>query len=463
MKRSSIISLAALIVVAAALTAVFLLLKNKENKPPAEEQVKYFTVKTVDAAGVDKLVLKSDLYEGVFTKQGEEWFNDQDLLNQSVISQFPDLLLSNLRAMAKIEDPAADAEYGLDKPSAVLEAYKGGERVVKIELGDKVPTKEYYYCRFDDSTAIYTVSDNYARILLRERSYYVSKVSLPNIAGIKNITEVILEGELFPEFHAAKNRENPYDYSGAGVFPWYFTKPYRAQWEADVVGGNWMNQLETYLTIYSEEVRTVYPDEFARYGLTNPAATLTVRYESDSRTEKREYVLEIGNQDPETGNYYAAIKGMNVLLVMKESNVRRMCEVDVFGTTYHALFYPGIREFSKVIVSAGDFTQVFTHETIGGEDVYAIDGVTVSNQEALSWTQMVVSLKTTAFEPSETPNEEPILTIVVEPANPQKLNRIETRIFRGENGTDIVERLGVCDCTMDSRSVDAFIQAISGS
>ena len=67
------------------------------------------------------------------------------------------------------------------------------------------------------------------------------------------------------------------------------------------------------------------------------------------------------------------------------------------------------------------------------------------------------------LQSSETPAEEPILTIVVEPANPQKLNRIETRIFRGENGTDIVERLGVCDCTMDSRSVDAFIQAISGS
>ena len=36
------------------------------------------------------------------------------------------------------------------------------------------------------------------------------------------------------------------------------------------------------------------------------------------------------------------------------------------------------------------------------------------------------------------------------------------RIFRGEEGKDIVERLGVCDCTIDSRAVDDFIKMLGG-
>lgn len=141
MKRSSMISLGLLVVAAIGLTVLFILLKNKDNKPTEPGKEEFFTVKTINVESVDRIVLKSTLYDAVFTRQEDTWYNDTDFLNQSAVSQIPDSLLANLRAIAKVENPAADSEYGLDAPSAVLTAYAGETQLVCIELGNKVPTK----------------------------------------------------------------------------------------------------------------------------------------------------------------------------------------------------------------------------------------------------------------------------------------------------------------------------------
>ncbi len=462
MKRSSIISLCLLIAAAVGLTVLFIVLKNRENKPAEPGKEEFFTVKTIAAESVDKLVLNSYAYSGTFVREGDTWYHETDLLNQAVIAQFPDSLLSNLRAIAKVDNPAADSEYGLETPSAVLEAFAGDSRLVKIELGDKVPTKNCYYCRFDDEKTVYTVSDNFARILLKDQAYYTRAVTLPVIDSIKSITEVTVTGTLFPEFHAVKNKDNPYDYSGSGMFPWYFTTPYRAQWEADIINGNWMDQLEYYLSIHPESMKTLRPEEFAEYGLNDPQASLTVAYTNGAGTESGSYTLLIGNRQEETGTYYARFTGLDVLLELSSFKVAMMCDVDVFGNTYHPVFYPSIRTFSKVTVRAGETVMVFTGGKENGEDVYRLNGRQIENSEALAWAQNIISLKTSAFRPCETPQTEPILTIEVEVADKTKFSDMTIRIFRGEDGSDIVERLGVCDCRIDSRTVDEFIKTMSG-
>ena len=75
---------------------------------------------------------------------------------------------------------------------------------------------------------------------------------------------------------------------------------------------------------------------------------------------------------------------------------------------------------------------------------------------------MRMHLKTGAFRPSETPTSEPILTITVEVLDKTRFKDMTIRVFRGEDGNDIVERLGVCDCTIDSRAVDDFIKMLGG-
>ena len=458
MKRASIVRLSLLIVAAAALTVVFLVLKKQKENPTNGDQVTYFTVTTIDVNSVDRISLKSTRYEGEFKKDGETWVSDTDLLNQKIILQFPDQLLSNLRAIAKVDNPSSDAEYGLENPSAVLEAYAGSERLVRIELGDKVPTKDCYYCRFNGEKPVYTVAENYGRLMLKDRSYYVDTITLPSIPDIKNIQEITLTGELFPEFHAIKLEKNPYDYSGANLFPWIFTKPYRAQWDADVINGPWMDQLEWYLRIYTDGVRNVKPDEFAQYGLADPKATLTVRYADDTGREENSYTLLIGDRNAETGNYYVKLQGINAVLEITESKIKSMCEFSVFSCTYKSIFFPSTLLVKKAVAQSGDTVMTFTHEkSPEGDDLYYVNGVAVEGADALAWAQKVMAMKTSTFIQNDTPSAEPILTISVEPFDPTVNEPLTIRIFDDPSGYDIVERLGVCDCTIDSRLVDDFI------
>ncbi|MBO4653717.1 MAG: DUF4340 domain-containing protein [Lachnospiraceae bacterium] len=458
MKKSSIVRLSLLIVAAAALTVIFLLLKKQKDNPTNGEQVTYFTVTTIDVNSVDRISLKSTLYEGEFKKQGETWVNDEDILNQKIILQIPDQLLSNLRAIAKVDNPASDAEYGLENPSAILEAYAGDKRLVRIELGDKVPTKDCYYCRFNDEKPVYTVAENYARLLLKDRTYYVETVTLPSIPDIKNVREITITGELFQEFHAIRQDDNPYDYSGAQLFPWSITKPYRSPWDADVINGPWMDRLEWYLSIYAEQIFKVKPDEFSKYGLDQPKATLTVRYADDTGKEENSYTLQIGNKDEETGNYYVRLQGVDAVLVMTEFRIKSMCEFSVFSCTYHSVFFPSTKAVKKVTAQSGDLTMTFTHETSPeGEDLYYINGVAIDGTEALAWAQKVMAMKTSAYVPTDAPDEDPILVIMVEPFDPSKNEPMTIRIYDDPSGYDIVERLGACDCTIDSRLVDDFI------
>jgi len=459
MKRSSIVSLCLLVAAAIGLTVLFIVLKQEEKKPQEPEKVKFFTVTEIDVKRVNRIALRSNVYEAEFRGEGEIWYHETDLLNQISVSMILNLL-SNLRAIAKVEDPASEEEYGLDAPASVLEAYDGETRLVRIELGDRVPTKDYYYARFNDEKTVYTVSSGYTNVLMKDRSYFARAVKMPSIAGIKYIEEVSLSGDLFPGFRAVKDANSRYSYAG-GVMSWHFEEPYQSRWEADVINGSWGDQLEFYLNIRPEETVTVRPDQFAEYGLSRPAASLTVRYTNEAQTEHNSYTLHIGSQNPDTGAYYARIEGLDVLLVLSRAKVELMCKVDVFNCTYRSLFYPNVQVFRSITVSAGEITHVFTHKNEDGTDRYFLDGEELDSGGALAWAQQLIALKATAFDPSEIPDAEPILTIAVEVEDSEKFGNMTARIYRGDNGSDIIERLGVCDCTIDSRAVDDFINTMT--
>ena len=246
------------------------------------------------------------------------------------------------------------------------------------------------------------------------------------------------------------------------MFPWYFLSPYRSQWDADIINGPWMDQLEMYIKVYAEEIHPAKPDEFAKYGLTNPGATLTVRYADDTGTEKASYTLLIGDQVPDSENYYAKLEGMDAVLILSRFRVEAMCKIDIFSTTYKPLMYPGINVLSKITATAGDVKIVFTHEKSGDKDVYAINGVVIEGSEAFAWAQKMLTLRSSAYNPVDTPQGEPILVIEAEPLNPDVNKPMTVRVFRDGSGNDIIEKLGYCDCAIDSRLIDEFINYMKG-
>lgn len=462
MKRSHIIWLAVLIAASAALFVLFLVLQDRKNNPVKNDETpKAFTVMTIDVDSVDKIEIHNTYYDAVFEKKDDKWYNDNDLPNPVIFENLVHEFLKNLLALNKIENPADFSEYGLAEPAGTFTAYAGSKELVTIMVGDRVPTKDQYYCRFAGDPNVYLVSSSYAFYMVRERSYYTSRVSLPSISAAKYVTEVTIEGSLFPEFHAVKLMPNPYDYSNKNLFNWVIDKPYRAAVEADTINAPWLAQLEWYLAIYCDDMKVVRPEEFNKYGLSNPAATLTVKYTNEAGTEENSYTLLIGDTTDD-GGYYAKLQGLDVLLMMSEGKIRNMCEFDVFANTYATLFFPTYTTFAKVEITTENGSYVF--EQIPGEEknTFLLNGKEVSEDFMSDWSSHTLMLVATAYRPMDTPETDPIMTVRVEVMDKEKNKDSELRFFRGEDGFITVERRGVCDFVIDSRSVDNYINYMKG-
>lgn len=462
MKRKSIIPIVVLVAASVALLVIFLILKDKKDNPTKQpDAAKTITVMTVDADSVTRLVINNRQYSGEFVKDGEKWYNDDDIPNPVVFENLIHDFLANLKAINKIENPAADAEYGLADPSATLTAYAGDSVVVSIRLGDKIPTKDQYYCKFEGDSSVYAVTSFYANYMLRERSYYASRMTLPTISKVNYIQEVKLEGTLFTPFRAVRDKSNPYDYSGAYLLQWLFYEPYRAPSEADTINSAWTTQMEWYLSVGCDDMHPVKPEEFAKYGLTNPGAKLTVRYTNEAGTEETSYTLLIGDRT-ESGGYYAKLQGADVLLIMSEAQVLGMCDVDVFACTYGTLFFPSATHLSKIELDVEGQAYVIEHTKENDADVYRFNGKEISSDAMLNWSNQALALTATAYRPVETPSSAPYMTIKLEPYDKEKNKSMELRFFHSDDGYDIVERHGVCDFAIDSRSVAGFINYMKG-
>ena len=462
MKVKKFIPIILLVVAAVAMLVVYLVLRDqKENPTKKPDATKVITVKTVDADSVDKIVINNSLYAGEFTRIGETWYNDDDIPNAVVFENLVHDLLTNLKAISKIDNPVSYEEYGLVNPSATFTAYAGAEVVVRIFLGDKVPTTDQFYCRFDGDNNVYLVTSFYAGYMLRERSYYASRMTLPTISKVRFIQEVKLEGTLFTPFHAVRDKNNPYDYSGAYLLQWIFYEPYRAQCEADSINATWTDQLEQYLSIGCDDMHPAKPEEFAKYGLSDPKAKLMVRYTNDAGTEETSYTLLIGDRT-EDGGYYAKLQGMDVVLILSEYKVKSMCDVDIFANTYCTLFFPSATHLSKIELDVDGQAYVIEHTKEEDADVYRFNGKEISSDEMLEWSNQALALTATAYKPVDTPTYEPYMTIKLEPFDKEKNKGMEIKFFHGEDGFDIVERHGVCDFAIDTRSVAGFINYMKG-
>ena len=462
MKRSSIIKLSALIAAAALLLVVFLILKDrKENPKDPTETTTAFTVMTIDADSTTKIEIRNADYEAVFEKTADGWYNPNDIANPVIFEGLINDFLKKLKALAKIENPASYTEYGLENPTGTFTAYAGDKKLVCIMIGDKIPTKDQYYCRFEGDNSVYAVSNSYAHYMLRDRTYYTSRVKLPSVSGIKYLSEITVEGTLFKEFHAVKNVENPFDYSGRKLLYWLIDKPYRAAAEADTITGSWLTQLERYLNIYCDEMRPARPEEFAAYGLSNPAAKLTVRYTNEAGTEESSYTILIGNRK-EDGSYYAKLQGMDVLLTMSENNVLGMCDVDVFANTYATLFFPTYTTLAKIEIETVTDLYVLEHRKVEDTDEFLFNGNTIDSTMMSDWSTNALRLTATAYRPVDTPTTDPYLTVRIEVLDKEKMQDSVIRFFRNGDGFDTVERHGVCDFVIDSRSVDGFINYMKG-
>ncbi len=465
MKKNKILPLILLCAVAVFLLILFLVLKKaeEEEQNPSVGAEDYFTVMTIDQDKVDRITISNGQFDGVFVRSNGIWNrSDADFfpVKQPALTGIENVLLANLRAFSKVETPADLAEYGLEQPVATLKAYVGDTMVCGIFLGDKLPTKDQYYCMFDGDDAVYTVSANYAKYMRMTGNDFLAELELPNISDTALLREIQITGTEFRNFHAKYEPNNPYDYSGVALFPWVIYEPLTGACFADPMNGVWLSQMNAYCSLRYEKLVMYRSNQLEKYGLETPSATLTVLYTDSTGTDSKKYVLHLGSKLAD-GSYYAMLEGEEWIFTVSASDVERKFASNVYEWAYHTVIYPVTNHFSEINIQ----TQAgwYSLENSGradtdGNPIFTLNGKDLSAKQISTLREQILTLKTSGYIVSEEPyQEEPILVMHFIP-NTEALEDMSIHFYSYSDGLYEVCINECIDFSIDSRDVDAFIK-----
>lgn len=466
MKKKKIIPLLALLAAAVVLVALYLALslKNKEKPQPSGEEADFFQVKAIAVESVDRIEISNASFSGSFVKDGEVWrYGGSEFfpVRQKAIENLLSILLSNLNAFGVVEDPADLSEYGLAEPVAVLAAYAGEQELVGISLGNALPTKEQYYCMFSGDPKVYTVSVNYRRFLTTAREDFLAELELPSVAEVSQLQEIELTGEA-GGFHAVRDAANPYDYSGKAVFDWYFSEPYAQPVNADYDA--WYRQCAYYLSFSYEALAAYMPPDLSVYGLSEPAARLTVVYTSQSGNERNSYTLELGSED-ENGNYYARLAGSDWIMTISSKTVENRFSGNVYPWICKTIVWPGTHEIASLSFAfdGEEHTLAITldeNEDGSGEAVGAWDGETLSQERFSAMQSDLLSLRISASAEHEASGDEALLTISVKVRDTETMRGQTVAFLPYSEEAYAVSVDGIVNFLIDKRDLELYLELL---
>ncbi|MBQ6105202.1 MAG: DUF4340 domain-containing protein [Lachnospiraceae bacterium] len=458
MKKSNIILIVLLSLMAVGLCVLYFVMKDRKDKP-GKEKTNYFTITTLDTEKINRIALKNDGFDGEFVKSGDEWIREDAgvfPVNQANVTNIISIIAANLRAFSKVENPAALSEYGLSEPPITLKLYSDETLLIELYVGRKHPSKEWYYMKIAGDDNVYIVSDNYHRYLSMSREEFLENIRLPYIEDKTLLREIQISGDNVTPLHAIYEVNNPYDYSSTKSFRWYFTEPFKTHVNADLSTDTWEGAIDRYRTVSYESLVAFRPSDFGRYGLENPAATVYVRYTNAAGTTDQSYTLYIGNQNAD-GLYYARIKGIDWVFLMRSDVVKGMLETDVASWYYKTIFFPGLNVFEKMTVKAAGRTFEFVGKTGSeGETVYVVNGRDLPDEEREEWARLFLQLKYKGMTDEEATGKEVLSFEVVVKDNDTHTGMTVT-FYEKNDSVYLVAIDGIVEFTADVRDVNDFI------
>lgn len=289
-----------------------------------------------------------------FTYNGESWVYADDAtlpLDESYLDTITDTI-SSISVSKIIESPEDLSQYGLEEP--VCSVSVTADETLTFQFGDTSSLAQAQYFACGDGN-VYLVDTSIASCFYYGLYDLIEKETIPTM---ENITQVNVEGE-DRQLQIVNLEGEGLAYSDSYVWFLYSNDTYHT--------------LDTELTdtlissvtgLYWSSCVDYNADETAleNFGLTEPAAVVTIKYDAGAS----EFVLELGD---EIGDYcYARLEGSN--MVYKISN-----------TVRDTLLYTTYNDLIPDEVLLIDWTQVlYTDVTLGGE-TYRIETSTTESTD----------------------------------------------------------------------------------
>lgn len=343
-------------------------------------------IATMDPALIDRIHFRNENADMTFIREGDSWILEADKdrpIKQNYVQNMINLVDEIKTDRIVNENPDDLGQYGLSSPYAYIEATSSDGKSIALSIGNKVPGGLGYYAKLEGDDAVFTVVAIYGTHLSYSDANMTQIEHGPNIVS-NNIYHVEVLQKDKEDFELIYDPDSFYHIAGTPLLSWAILRPFEEVYTADTT--KVAELLSNYSTFSFLNCVEYNAEDFARYGLEEPTASVFVEYyeqyedqldepeinpdtgeeiNSKTITEEKGFKLYIGNKD-DNGDYYVRKDGDNAVYTMKNTNVEKMLAIDAFSILSTFVNIYNIETVNKIDIDikGKPYTMEIKRETI---------------------------------------------------------------------------------------------------
>lgn len=358
-KRKNLITIISLLTVFVLMLGFYIWYINKDkfgNNDTAKDgdvsgMDSSITVATMEAELINRIHFKNENADMTFVLKDDIWVFETDKdrpIKQNYIQNMINLVDEIKTDRIVNENPEDISQYGLSKPYAYIEASQSDGKALTLSVGNPVTGAEGYYAKLEGDDRVFIVPAIYGTQLSYSDANMTQVEHGPNIVT-NNIYHIEVLQDEKEDFELIYDPDSLYHTAGTPLLSWAILKPYEAVYSADSTKvSELLGNYGSFSFLTCEEYNA---EDFARYGLEAPRASIFVEYYEQYEqkldepatdpntgeevstmtiTEEKKFKLLIGNMN-DMGDYFVRKEGDNAVYTMKASNVDKMLAVDAFS------------------------------------------------------------------------------------------------------------------------------------
>ncbi|MFT9056583.1 MAG: DUF4340 domain-containing protein [Ethanoligenens sp.] len=297
-----------------------------------------------------------------------------------------------LKATALIAKNAPDlAAYGLASPVATVDIHTSDGKTTTVKIGNKAPSGNGVYVLKPDTNDVYISStmmnDDFSQSALQYASTTVSSMSASaNLSGYKFGGTA----RTTPFTVAVKQQTSSSGTSSAAASSATYTYAVSQPFAYDANSTN-LGKITTALqSLSATSVASVdvLADTLAKYGLQNPAYTLTYTVDGQDTT------LSFGNADASSNTVYMTISGKKAIYQVDTSSAAVFYNYQLSDVLTTSIFTSDIDSLKTLTVQSGSETHAFTFSGSGDKLVVTSGGKKLDTSNFRNYYQTLLAVTT---------------------------------------------------------------------
>lgn len=268
-----------------------LVINKKEAEEVKEEVINLTTLESDRVTEISYTINGTTLS---YSKSDDTWFDESDNkapVNQDYITNMLSKI-SNLSADKIVVEEAEDlGEYGLDKPTMMINVTSDDKTTVELSIGDSLGVGSGYYAKLADKNTVYAVAEDIYSAFNHTQTEMLLIEEFPEITTT-NITKISVTKDNNPIFKA------DYDQSAADAgeyYAWKISKPYKTIQKGDPT--KFDSYFESYSSVSLSECVDYKGSDLSKYGLDNPSATIDLSYYTETTEDSANTTEGSGSTD----------------------------------------------------------------------------------------------------------------------------------------------------------------------